>query len=113
MKESGVTMDKAVDLGFINHKKDLCDHEGGCSHGTKDSCICFILCKLAKDKNKVFRFRTKSGDEIIGNIECFDRCTGCVVILQPEVISPKLPAMATILSCSDIESISFDAKPNH
>jgi hypothetical protein len=102
------------------HEKNHHDHNHEC-HGKDDSwrddchckhtknCICIILSKLEKS-HKLFNFKTKSGDDFTGFIKCFDKCTGCVIIIQPEMKSPKLPAIATIISCSDIESISFEVK---
>ncbi|OCA83031.1 hypothetical protein A8F94_17960 [Bacillus sp. FJAT-27225] len=90
-----------------HEKDDICSEDCHCKH--LNNCVCIILKKLEKT-HKTFIFRTKSGDEITGMIKCFDKCTGCVIIIQPEMISPKLPAVATIISCTDIESISFEIK---
>ncbi|WP_316570807.1 hypothetical protein [Neobacillus sp. YIM B06451] len=84
---------------------DECEDDCHCKDNKH--CICLILCEL-ENKKKTLRFRTKSGDEIIGTIKCFDKCTGCVVIIQPGMKSPKLPPVAVIISCRDIESISFE-----
>ncbi|WP_059172373.1 hypothetical protein [Bacillus sp. FJAT-27445] len=89
-----------------HHKKDD-DCEEDCHCKERKNCICSVLCELEK-KKKTFRFRTKTGDEIIGTIKCFDKCSGCLVIVQPGMKSPKLPPLAVIISCFDIESISFE-----
>ncbi|CEG25512.1 hypothetical protein [Bacillus sp. B-jedd] len=92
--------------GFSDkHKKKDCNDNCFCKD--HKSCICSILGCLEKS-HKPFRFRTKTGDDIIAMIKCFDKCTGCVVLIQPEMNSPKLPAVAVIISCLDIESISFE-----
>ncbi|WP_053365007.1 hypothetical protein [Bacillus sp. FJAT-27245] len=88
-----------------HHEEHECKDDCHCK-GNKH-CICFVICEL-ENKKKPFRFRTKTGDEIIGTIKCFDKCTGCVVIVQPGMKSPKLPPVAVIISCRDIESISFE-----
>lgn len=80
-----------------------------CPHNHHDNCICKIINTFIKSE-KPISIRTNSGDEIIGEIICFDPCANCVTILQPEMISPKLPAIGSVISCTDIESISFETK---
>ncbi|RLL46924.1 hypothetical protein D8M04_06925 [Oceanobacillus piezotolerans] len=66
------------------------------------------ICNVIKDFiNKEFFIRTKSSDVIVGTIIEFDKKNCCVKILSPETLSPKEPAEITIISCKDIESITF------
>ncbi|WP_071459570.1 hypothetical protein [Bacillus massilinigeriensis] len=111
--------DKRSHRDCHGHGEDDCDkdchrHEGqhcdkNCHYKNSGNCICRILPDLVK-AHKTLRLRTKTADEIIGTIKCFDKCTGCIIIIQPEMKSPKLPAVAVIISCGDIESISFEVK---
>ncbi len=84
-------------------EKDHCD----CKKDHKSKCK-GCICQIIKDfiGKEVF-IRTESGDVIDGTILDFDKKTCCVKILSPEMLSPMEPAEKTIISCKDIESITF------
>lgn len=85
---------------FKEEKEDKKKKDKDCK-----GCICNIIKKF---KNDQVIIRTKSGDVIEGEIVDFDKKTCCVKILQAEMMSPMMPAILTIISCEDIESISIE-----
>lgn len=85
-------------------KKDECkdcknEHDKNCK-----GCICNIINNFVE--KQVF-FRTKSGDILEGTVKAFDEDNCCVTIESQEMMSPNQPQEITIISCQDIESITY------
>lgn len=77
----------------------------------QSDCLCRILDKFIKGKE--INMITKSGDIIQGEFVCVTD-DGCVVILEPAIITPYSMEKVTFIRCKDIESFSVDAKhENH
>ncbi|MFD1735471.1 hypothetical protein ACFSCX_02740 [Bacillus salitolerans] len=81
-------------------------------HPFRTYCDKDCLCKLiAEYKGADVKVKTKSGDKIEGELE-FVTKDCCVVIIEPELISPYLNKQVTIIRCKDIESFSADLYQN-
>ncbi|MCA0970444.1 hypothetical protein LCM20_07590 [Halobacillus litoralis] len=96
-----------------NNRNDYV-REGGvgleCSKNNGESCICRILQKFAVGKEVMVR--TNSGDAFEGEVVCVTK-DGCLVLLEPEVMTPYIEKRVVFVRCDAIESVSVDADHPH
>ncbi|WP_010283317.1 hypothetical protein [Bacillus timonensis] len=89
------------------YKKDDCK-ECKKDRGTEcKGCICTIIKNF---KGKEVFIRTKSGDVLEGTVKELYENNCCITIVSPEMMSPYEPKEVTIISCKDIESLTYQLK---